>query len=270
MSVAGHYKGQLTRAINTLKRKIAEVDPALFEQFDLSGDPGEIKSALFNHKSFLLFTSRSLQHSLDTLQQRWERAERLAESQPDESGELPLLDEFQAHRDASDGDELVGETEALIDRLQLPSLELPESNGEFEAFPEFWDIFNTAVHSNDTVPPSLKFLHLKSKLTGSAASTISEIKCTAQNYDEAITTLLATYDRPDILRQKFWDQLQALPPSAGSAMSQRTLVCKVRAIWAQLKNLKEQPGSTPLMRMILSKFPQRTHDKVGELRNKNE
>ncbi|KAL6726805.1 hypothetical protein Aduo_008737 [Ancylostoma duodenale] len=153
-------------------------------------------------------------------------------------------------------------------QLKLPSSELPEFNGDFEAFPEFWDIFNTAVHSNDTVPPSLKFLLLKSKLTGSAASIISEIKCTAQNYDKAITTLLATYDRPDILRQKFWDQLQVLPPSAGSARSQRTLVCRVRAIWAQLKNLKEQPGSTPLMRMILSKFPQRTRDKVGELRIK--
>ncbi|KAK6031291.1 zinc knuckle, partial [Ostertagia ostertagi] len=90
----------------------------------------------------------------------------------------------------------------------------------------------------------------------------------AENYPKAIELLLNTYNRPDVLRNRLIDQLEALPPSGKAVTEQRITLCKVKAIWVQLANLSEQPGSTMTMRMVRSKFPRKTREKVGERRRK--
>ncbi|KHJ97653.1 zinc knuckle [Oesophagostomum dentatum] len=154
--------------------------------------------------------------------------------------------------------------------VKLPTFELPEFSGDVDAFPEFWDLFSAAVHTNLSLPPAHKFLYLKSSLKGTASSIIANFQPTAENYDEAVKTILNTYNRPDVLRNKLWDKLLNYPKAANSVISQRVTLCGIKAIWAQMKKLSEHPAATGTMKIIRSKFPDRTREKVGELKKRGD
>ncbi|RCN47104.1 hypothetical protein ANCCAN_06827 [Ancylostoma caninum] len=390
MSTVGTSKALLTKAVNALRQKKTDVEPSILERLVLTGIPGEDEALIYNRKTILTNTSASIKHSLNVLKERWDRAQKLAESSPAVEGDPPLLDEFQSHWDSLAAEELVEEMEVLLIRLdtalsllppdktspcptscpplpvsintrsaqdsalppdqtkvqrtpysttkkvseydqrtwpgvssyigytteqppintgsaddpyarayfgtqtqhsisdsmplthmngtaselsgrhngrdimndvvatastspfvqqvKLPTLELPEFDGSVDAFPEFWDLFSAAVHNNASLPPAHKFLYLKSYLKGTASSIIANFQPTAQNYDEAVRTILSTYHRPDILRNKLWDKLTAQPKAGNSAISQRVTLCGIKAIWAQMKKLSEHSGSTGTMK----------------------
>ncbi|EYB89290.1 hypothetical protein Y032_0233g3081 [Ancylostoma ceylanicum] len=73
--------------------------------------------------------------------------------------------------------------------IRLPKFELPKFNGELECFPEFWDVFSAAVHGNNSVPDTLKFLHLKNCLQGDAELVIRGLGMTEDSYNNAINLL---------------------------------------------------------------------------------
>ncbi|KAK6045267.1 hypothetical protein COOONC_17228 [Cooperia oncophora] len=87
---------------------------------------------------------------------------------------------------------------------------------------------------------------------------------------EQVEALLNTYNRPEVLRNTLVKQLEDFPHAGNTPIDQRHMFCKVKAIWTQLSNLNEQPGSTPLMRTIRSKFPKKDKRKVGEMGSKND
>ncbi|EYC21315.1 hypothetical protein Y032_0019g3748 [Ancylostoma ceylanicum] len=152
--------------------------------------------------------------------------------------------------------------------VRLPTFELPDFNGTVDSFPEFWDLYCAAIHNNTSLFPVHKFLYLKSYLKGNAASIISNFQPTAENYEEAVRIILNTYNRPEVLRNKLWDKLVATPKASASVTSQRVTLCGIKAICAQMQKLSEHPGATGTMKVIRSKFPDRTREKGGELRRK--
>ncbi|CAJ0588417.1 unnamed protein product [Cylicocyclus nassatus] len=148
--------------------------------------------------------------------------------------------------------------------LKLPTFEIPTFHGDIDNFLEFWDLFSTAVHNNTSVPVSLKFMYLKSHLRGPAASLIAGFQSTAENYDDAVRTLTNTYGRPEILRNRLWDKLMQQSPASESPLSQRATLCTIKAIWSQLKHLKEDSSAIGTLKIICAKFPRRTREKIGE------
>ncbi|CAJ0609138.1 unnamed protein product [Cylicocyclus nassatus] len=154
--------------------------------------------------------------------------------------------------------------------LKLPTFEIPTFHGDVDNFLEFWDLFSTAVHNNISVPVSLKFMYLKSHLRGPAASLIAGFQSTAENYEDAVRTLTNTYGRPEILRNRLWDKLMQQPPASESPMSQRATLCTVKAIWSQLKHLKEDSSAIGTLKIIRAKFPRRTREKIGEYKTKGD
>jgi len=86
--------------------------------------------------------------------------------------------------------------------MKLPKLELRPFSGEATMWPEFWDLFQVAVHANSQVPTVQKFTHLKSLLRGEAAKCIASIPTTASNYDVAIERLQSRYGKPEVLRHR--------------------------------------------------------------------
>ncbi|EYB84716.1 hypothetical protein Y032_0311g2141 [Ancylostoma ceylanicum] len=154
--------------------------------------------------------------------------------------------------------------------LKLPAFELPEFNGEIDAFPQFWDLFSTAVHNNTSVPVALKFMYLKTHLEGNAANLIANFQPTAQNYEDAVRVLLNTYNRPEILRSRLWDKLINQRASTDAPISQRTTLCAVQALWSQMKHVNEDGSAIGTLKLIRSKFPKRTREKVGELKSKGD
>ncbi|RCN36869.1 hypothetical protein ANCCAN_17244 [Ancylostoma caninum] len=154
--------------------------------------------------------------------------------------------------------------------IRLPTFELPDFDGTVDSFPEFWDLYCAAIHNNASLSLAHKFLYLKSYLKGNAANIISNFQPTAENYEEAIRIILNTYNRPEVLRNKLWDKLMAQPKASASVTSQRVTLCGIKAIWAQMQKLSEHPAATGTMKVIRSKFPDRTREKVGELKRKGE
>nr|CAH7762629.1 unnamed protein product [Callosobruchus chinensis] len=56
--------------------------------------------------------------------------------------------------------------------VRLPKLELIKFNGDYNAWPAFWEQFQTAIHNNAELDEASKFTYLKSVLTGNAAITV--------------------------------------------------------------------------------------------------
>ncbi|KAK5974870.1 hypothetical protein GCK32_022753 [Trichostrongylus colubriformis] len=154
--------------------------------------------------------------------------------------------------------------------IQTPKLELPKFAGDMTLFPEFWEIFSAAIDNHPYMTDATKLIYLKGALQGDAKDIVASVQVGDDNYSKAVELLKNTYNRPELLRNRLVEQLEALPPANESPLVQRTTLCKVKAIWVQLINLNEQPGSTMTMKTIMSKFPQKTREKVGELRRRND
>ncbi|KAK6021547.1 hypothetical protein OSTOST_12780 [Ostertagia ostertagi] len=231
---------------------------------------------------------------METLQGKWTSAENYAKGVTTEAERFALLQEFADHWDSIRADEALINAKALVRSIEeqlrdltktpvtplkvvdvsdssasssellvhVPKLELPDFYGEPSAFPEFWELYLAAIHNNPSIPAAVKFLHLKSKLKGKAKDLIASIELSPNNYLEASTYSIARYNRPD--------QLEALSPASESPIAQRTTLCKIKAIWMQLRNLKEQPGATGTMRIIRAKFPHSTRQRVGEMRQRDD
>ncbi|KAL6743680.1 hypothetical protein Aduo_016697 [Ancylostoma duodenale] len=264
ISTRGYHKAQLTKAGNELRGRMVEIDSTIMERVVLTGNPGTDIEAVHDRKRCVLFTSATIDRAVSLLKSRWEAAQEFARENPDEHGELPFLDAIQDHWDANGLDRAMEEAETLLVRLEvaikllptpeamptsafslsgskfhspnapafeqplkLPAFELPEFNGEIDAFPQFWDLFATAVHNNTSVPVTLKFMYLKTYVKGTAANLISNFQPTAQNYEDAGT-------------------------------------------WSQMKHVTENPSAIGTLKLIRSKFPSRTRERVGELKSKGD
>ncbi|KAK5986002.1 hypothetical protein GCK32_005614 [Trichostrongylus colubriformis] len=154
--------------------------------------------------------------------------------------------------------------------IQTPKLELPNFAGDITLFPEFWEIFAAEIHNHPYMTDATKLIYLKRALQGDAKDMVASIQVGDDNYSKAVEFLKKTYNRPELLRNRLVEQLEALPPANEFPLVQRTTLCKVKAIWVQLSSLNEQPGSTMTMKTIRPEFPQKTREKVGELRRRND
>ncbi|KAK6020957.1 hypothetical protein OSTOST_13381, partial [Ostertagia ostertagi] len=121
--------------------------------------------------------------------------------------------------------------------IQLPKLEIPEFEGDMVHFPEFWELYSIAVHNHPTLGAASKFYTLR----GRAGDLIASMRLSAENYPRAVELLLSTYNRPDVLRNRLVEQLEALPPAGKAVTDQRTTF-----------------------------FQERQGERVGEMRRKND
>ena len=83
-------------------------------------------------------------------------------------------------------------------KVSLPKLLLLAFNGDYQQWPEFWGMFNSAVHEQ-TSSQVAKFSYLKGVLKGSAAGAISEIPLTTENYELAIKLLKEIFGKNRLL-----------------------------------------------------------------------
>ena len=73
--------------------------------------------------------------------------------------------------------------------IRLPKIELPKFNGDITRFNSFWQAFNCAVHSNDSISEVHKLNYLMNLLEGPAHRVIAGLELTEENYQNTIETL---------------------------------------------------------------------------------
>ena len=97
--------------------------------------------------------------------------------------------------------------------VQLERLNLPKFSGEIERFSEFWSLFNSRIHEDDSLSDADKFSYLISKLTGPAADIIKGIPVGEPGYPKARDLILQRYGKRLPLLNRHINQLMDMPSS---------------------------------------------------------
>ena len=94
--------------------------------------------------------------------------------------------------------------------VKLPSINLPKFSGDIQGWPEFINLFDSSIHVNATIQPSLKLTYLVSCLTGEAKSLVSSVRLINENYEIVRTTLKSRYENNRVLLSTLLKQLTSL------------------------------------------------------------
>uniref|UniRef100_A0A1X7UEA3 Uncharacterized protein n=1 Tax=Amphimedon queenslandica TaxID=400682 RepID=A0A1X7UEA3_AMPQE len=80
-------------------------------------------------------------------------------------------------------------SDAVTSKTKLPKLNLRVLQVNVSEWLTFWDLYNVAVHCNDSLSPVQKLIHLHTLVSHSAKDAIARLTLTDANYDEAIKIL---------------------------------------------------------------------------------
>ncbi|XP_057369839.1 uncharacterized protein LOC130690968 [Daphnia carinata] len=78
----------------------------------------------------------------------------------------------------------------------LPRIEISKFDGDLSKWRDWWAIFRTLIHENQTMRPIEKFSRLKLHITEEAAGAVSYLDLTEDNYNKAIDILNGKYNKP--------------------------------------------------------------------------
>ena len=92
-------------------------------------------------------------------------------------------------------------------RVKLPKLEVRKFSGKLEDWQEFWDSFDSAIHSNDSLSNLEKFSYLRGLLLEPARSAIAEFALTSANYESAIELLKKRFGKKIAIQRTLVNEL---------------------------------------------------------------
>ncbi|XP_065073050.1 uncharacterized protein LOC135697364 [Ochlerotatus camptorhynchus] len=95
-----------------------------------------------------------------------------------------------------------GSSSPTLTNVKLPTITLPEFDGDFNNWLTFLDTFLSMIHSSTEISFVQKFHYLRAPLKGEAANLIQSIAITANNYTVAWDTLVKRYSNKALLRKK--------------------------------------------------------------------
>ncbi len=114
-------------------------------------------------------------------------------------------------------------TEAHLNRVKFPKLQLRSFNGDLTKWTAFWKSFESAVHNNTGLSDVEKFNYLKSLHEHSARESVSGLALTAGNYNQAIEILKKRFGCKQLIVNKHMD---ALLQVEGVTSSQNTMALR--------------------------------------------
>lgn len=85
--------------------------------------------------------------------------------------------------------------------LKMPTIKLPEFNGDIQDWESHFDCFRAMVHDDSGYSPTQKFYYLRSSISGPALDLIKSIPMTDANYEVAIERLKQRYDNRSLVIQ---------------------------------------------------------------------
>ncbi|XP_067029583.1 uncharacterized protein [Acropora muricata] len=106
--------------------------------------------------------------------------------------------------------------------VKLPKLDFNKFGGELLKWQDFWDSFESAIHSNASLNPVEKMNYLRAKLEGEAEEVISGLTLTNANYEEAIRLLQNRFGQNEIIINAHYSSLMDMPSSSSSTSALRT------------------------------------------------
>ena len=145
-------------------------------------------------------------------------------------------------------------------RARLPKLEVRKFSGKVEEWQEFWDSFQSAIHTNGALADVDKFSYLKGLITGSAKAAIAGFALTSLNYASAIELLTKRYRKDTLIRRAHISELLNVQTvfSARDSSRLRTLLDAVETHYRGLEALgvDEASYSDIVVPSLLRKIPE--------------
>lgn len=83
--------------------------------------------------------------------------------------------------------------------IRLPTISIPKFSGDTSDWLEYFEIFKSLVHENDSLNDIKRLHYLKASLQGDAAQIIKSLEFTASNYSVAWKALCERYNDPRML-----------------------------------------------------------------------
>ena len=144
-------------------------------------------------------------------------------------------------------------------KVKLPKLQISKFDGDIINFRGFWDQFNSAIHSNDSINDIDKFCYSKFFLCDSAESCISGLSLSSANYFEAIELLKQRYGNPQMLINAYMKRFVELPviKNKNGVFGLRKLYDQVESSIRNLKSLQMDNSGygTLLVPLLTEKLP---------------
>ena len=144
-------------------------------------------------------------------------------------------------------------------KVKLPKLSLPRFNGSLIRWYTFWDSYESAIHSNDTLTDVDKFNYLRSLLEGPALDAIAGLTLTAANYREAVEILQKRFGNKPLIISKHMETLLNVEAvtSDQSLKELRQLYDMTESHLRSLRSLGVEPTSygAMLSPVLLTKLP---------------
>ncbi|XP_058456550.1 uncharacterized protein LOC131433948 [Malaya genurostris] len=100
---------------------------------------------------------------------------------------------------------------STLSGIKLPTISLPEFDGDYMQWLAFHDTFLALIHSNPDVPDIQKFHYLRAAIKGEAAQLIESIGISSANYLLAWQTLENRYSNDYLLRKRHLQALFDIP-----------------------------------------------------------
>ncbi|KAK6763439.1 hypothetical protein RB195_023948 [Necator americanus] len=146
-------------------------------------------------------------------------------------------------------------------RIELPTLPIPIFRGNIWEWDNFWELFNTNVHSQD-LPELFKFNYLLNALKGEALESVKKFQINKENYSKALEFLHHKYGNAEELVNRLINKLENCSLRSPSLRDKRTLFEQLQVIVTQLRQKGEYVDSRLLLKQVLSKFPDSIQRKV--------
>ncbi|XP_068716647.1 uncharacterized protein [Montipora capricornis] len=139
--------------------------------------------------------------------------------------------------------------------VKLPKLDFKKFSGGLLNWQDFWDSFNSAIHSNPSLSPVEKMNSLRAQLEGDAANVISGLSLTNVNYEQSIKMLKERCGQNEVVVNVHYTSRMDLPASS----SQTSALHKNNDLFGKhlrsLEALGENIERKMLVSRIMTKLP---------------
>ena len=105
---------------------------------------------------------------------------------------------------------------------RLPKLDLPVFDGDVLEWQSFWDSYESAINTNQSLSDVQRFTYLKSLLKYDALQTVSGFAITNINYGKAVVLFHERYGQKHRIVQTYMQALLDLPAPMNTISSLRT------------------------------------------------
>ncbi|XP_045483078.1 uncharacterized protein LOC123688551, partial [Harmonia axyridis] len=122
--------------------------------------------------------------------------------------------------------------------VKLPTMQIPEFQGSYKNWLEFYDSFNALIHTNTGLTDIQKFYYLKNALKGDAAEVIRSLEVSSENYKAAWSLLKTRFENKKMIALNHIESLHKFPPIMKESYGQiRKFLDEIRRDLRALRSL---------------------------------